>query len=141
MILCILFVLMFSASCMSWRNDYDKNLDFTCKSGSLISRIRSVHSNRKEDRVWDFECSQAGYGFDSCYWTGYVNSWDRDLGKNDNIMFLLESLKTIFLEYKCDQGVITGLKSQHDNGKEDRQWQVRCCTASAKRFTYCILRI
>ena len=35
------------------------------------------------------------------------------------------------LLYECPHGagVVTGLQSEHDNGPEDRRWDVKCCSS------------
>ena len=33
-----------------------------------------------------------------------------------------------YMNFTCDNGgIITGFKSDHDNGQEDRKWRIKCC--------------
>jgi len=102
------------ASGSAWFNAWDGVLNFVCpvrsgKHGS-VSRIQSVHDNRREDRVWNFECRYENPSTGSCYWSGFVNSYDNRM------------------DYSCpNNGYIAGAWSQHDNGREDRIWRFLCC--------------
>jgi len=97
-----------------WKSNWDKQFDFSCPSGQHISRIKSIHSNKKEDRRWDFEC-RSGFVTPTCQKSGYVNNYD-------NIM-----------NFECpDRGIVTGFESKHDNKKEDRIWKINCCNPQGK---------
>ena len=45
-----------------WRSEanmpqeYDEPLNYTCQNGGIITGIESTHSNRYEDRIWNFKC-------------------------------------------------------------------------------------
>ncbi|KAG8548660.1 hypothetical protein GDO81_024662 [Engystomops pustulosus] len=93
-----------------WVNDYDQVLHFECQSHQSINLIISIHDNKREDRVWDFSCQNTFNYPGSCYWTGYVNDFDRELN------------------FICPFGsVLSGMDSYHDNSKEDRRWRFLCC--------------
>jgi len=95
-------------------NSFDGNLDFTCGTNQALSGIFSYHRNKKEDRRWRFQCCKVKpYDLHSEYTTSYINSWD---GR---------------LDFKCGLNqVLVGVKSHHNNRKEDRLWQARCATLS-----------
>lgn len=54
----------------SWKNDFDKPLDFTCPVNKVISTIRSIHENWAEDRRWDFNCIWNKFASNICSWSG-----------------------------------------------------------------------
>ncbi|XP_060605363.1 hemagglutinin/amebocyte aggregation factor-like [Ruditapes philippinarum] len=96
-------------------NDYDGHMKFECASrNQFISRVSSVHSNHREDRVFHMSCRNfpinvAGLT-PSCYWTGYINDWDKQM------------------IFQCSgNGYIGGFQSDHHNRHEDRRWKVKCC--------------
>ncbi|XP_043939034.1 hemagglutinin/amebocyte aggregation factor-like [Protopterus annectens] len=94
-----------------WVNDYDQPLNFVCSERASINYISSVHSNSKEDRVWDFTCRTTFQQSPTCYWTNYVNEFDEAFS------------------FTCPlDGVINGLSSYHDNHREDRRWKFHCCS-------------
>ena len=60
---------------------YQTNLNepslFHCPANYVMSGVKSVHSNKREDRRWNFYCCIArGYCTKQCYWTNYINNWD-----------------------------------------------------------------
>ncbi|KAM5169885.1 hemagglutinin/amebocyte aggregation factor-like [Mantella aurantiaca] len=72
--------------------------------------IISIHDNKREDRVWDFQCQDTFSNTDSCYWTEYINDFDEEF------------------TFICPFGsVMSGLESYHSNSKEDRRWKFHCC--------------
>lgn len=109
-------------------NDWDKPLKFQCDgSRESISHIYSEHDNKKEDRRWDLDCSSlpgmssSARSRETCHWTGYVNNWDDPFN------------------YNCpNNGYITGMSSYHDNKKEDRRWQFRCCRVTCYHTQDCL---
>ena len=105
----LVFSVLVSPVVLRWVNEYDKDLKFECPRGEHLSRLESQHSNKREDRVWNFECRN-GFVTANCIWTGNQNSFDRALN------------------FKCkDNGLIVGLSSWHHNAREDRVWQFKCC--------------
>ena len=66
------------------------------------SGVNSVHSNKKEDRIWNFYCCRAtGYCTKQCYWTNHINNWDG------------------YMNYRAPHPwVFTGAYSYHSNKKE-----------------------
>ncbi|KAK3790559.1 hypothetical protein RRG08_060606 [Elysia crispata] len=53
----------------SYDTDWEAPFLFTCAYGEMLNSLYSVHSNRREDRRWDFTCSSppAGANPTSCY--------------------------------------------------------------------------
>jgi len=118
----LLLLLSPSSAEIEWANDYDGQLFFECPEGETISHLISMHDNDKEDRRWGFECTPlSNFAFDSCSWTGYVNNFD----------------ETFVYECTTGAGVITGMESEHDNGKEDRRWSYKCCAAQGSCYHDC----
>jgi len=100
-----------------WQNNWDGKHHMVCRNGEHIKQIKSMHSNSKEDRLWEAICAKMpGVKVDkSCRWSGYVNGWDE------------------MLAFTCPSGtVMTGMSSYHDNGREDRRFQFYCCGARAE---------
>jgi len=98
-----------TASNMGWANDWDAHFKFECPAGEAISSLYSVHDNHREDRRWKFACGQlSGGSLGRCTWGAYT-AWDG----------------TWTLGSEGD--VITGIESQHDNHKEDRQYKIKSC--------------
>lgn len=94
----------------SWVNKWDQKFAVHCRRGQSISRLRSIHSNLHEDRVWAFSCHRNRYVSQTrCYWSHY-NAWDSRVHQ------------------VCHYGgFIAGVHSYHDNGKEDRKYSFKCC--------------
>merc|ERR1711922_50809 len=103
---------------LAWQNRWDQRHTKTCPSGQYIARIRSVHHNHYEDRLWNVDCQRMSgvLANKACAWSGYVNSFDA------------------MISYTCPSGkVMTGMDSYHDNGREDRRFRFHCCTLTAER--------
>ncbi|XP_028409558.1 hemagglutinin/amebocyte aggregation factor-like [Dendronephthya gigantea] len=116
-----LTVLIFLANSMliNAGTNFDAAWSSDCPSGQSIRHISSVHSNWHEDRSWTWKCKHDSIITSSCRWSGYVNSFDKDL------------------LYQCATGVITGVKSYHSNWYEDRKFNFKCCkTKSYTRACY-----
>ncbi|XP_011451275.3 hemagglutinin/amebocyte aggregation factor [Magallana gigas] len=105
----------------SWVNDYDHPFTFTCPQHQSIQRVVSHHDNHREDRVFDFTCSNyEDSKFDSCYWTEYVNDFDQPV------------------IFQCPHGgVLNGVSSYHDNHKEDRRFRFYCCESPGNCLFNC----
>jgi len=100
----------------SYLNKWDGVLDFTCADDEVLIGVYSVHDNKKEDRRWKARCARLRPVRDfviSATWTAWENSWDTALEFDAGI-----------------DGMITGLYSVHDNGKEDRRWKFRYGSAT-----------
>ncbi|XP_028401859.1 hemagglutinin/amebocyte aggregation factor-like [Dendronephthya gigantea] len=89
--------------------NFDATWTRNCRSKWSISSIASVHSNHHEDRSWSFSCRYNSKITTSCFWTGWVNSYDNEI------------------LYQCPNGVISGVHSKHSNYHEDRIFEYRCC--------------
>jgi len=114
----VILALALLGCALAWQNSWDRPHNFQCSGGQYINRIRSYHHNHYEDRRWLAYCTRvSGIKADkSCSWTGWVNSWDG------------------ILSYTCPAGkVITGMYSQHDNGREDRLFKFKCCSVYSER--------
>ena len=102
---------------IQWNNYWDGYLRVDCGISQGIRRVRSVHDNSREDRLWLWECHTiAESPWDHCYWTGYVNWFDQP-----------------FYSQCAANYVLNGIISYHDNGYEDRRWRFYCC--HAPRYT------
>lgn len=79
------------------------NLSCISLTGYSISRIRSLHRNCIEDRIWAFSC-ESNSAAQHCSWSHTLNSYDG------------------LLDYTCPHdGFISGIYSWHLNGREDRR--------------------
>jgi len=96
----------------NWANNWDGPLVFQCPTNEALYGVYSEHDNGKEDRRWKFKCCDVGSFATMRYgpWTSYRNNWDA------------------ILDYQCSKSneVIVGVKSDHDNHREDRRWKFRC---------------
>ncbi|KAJ8314049.1 hypothetical protein KUTeg_008610 [Tegillarca granosa] len=98
-----------------WKNQFDKPFTYTCPRNQVITRIRSVHNNAYEDRLYDYSCSKRGNEPNLCSWTGYINNFDQRIN------------------FVCPfDGVIAGFHSYHSNYHEDRRWKVYCLQKSCE---------
>jgi len=101
-----------------YANNWDHPLTFVCPDNQALERVYSYHDNRREDRRWRFGCCVVS---SNAYlkrggWTNEVNNWD---GR---------------LDFRCkDDEVLVGLKSYHDNHREDRRWRFHCSQLMTKR--------
>ena len=43
-----------------YQNNWDGDLHFECPSDGAINKFQSIHSNKKEDRLWRFDCKYVG---------------------------------------------------------------------------------
>ncbi|VDI31802.1 Hypothetical predicted protein [Mytilus galloprovincialis] len=102
-------------------NKFDERIDFSCPSGQAISFIHSVHHDYYEDRKWSLGCRSLVGKYVDCYWTpSFVNDWDE------------------YFNFECSHnGFITGIRSIHDNRKEDRRFMFKCCGISGKEVRQC----
>ena len=98
-----------------WQNGWDRSLKVECPSGRAFYRVKSQHSNGREDRQWEWLCGSVLGTVGKCVWSGYVNDWDAPL------------------MYMCPTNyLLTGVSSYHDNRREDRRWKFRCCRFSGR---------
>ena len=104
-----------------YQNQFDKKLVARCHRGEGMYRVHSVHNNKKEDRVWSWDCRRVlKHGYPKCRQTGYVNSFDKP-------MFFM-----------CGRNqYIYGVESYHNNRHEDRRWKFTCCSASGHKTKSC----
>jgi len=95
-----------------WVNWWDDTMSFECAGNEALQRIYSYHDNKREDRRWKFKCCRVSSNAHliSGGWTDYKNDWDSKL------------------DYECPNSntVVVGIKSYHDNKKEDRRWKFKC---------------
>merc|ERR1711971_594268 len=143
-------------------NKIDEEQYCRCPLGKRISRFKSTHDNGPEDRIWNLECDAIPSEemlFDE-YQTEYneldENSFlvgmesHHDNGAEDRIYRYFYQNSENWVLSKCvwettnyhydddvdyklrsDQ-VIAGVKSWHDNGPEDRKFELLICKLSHK---------
>merc|ERR1712034_1447 len=103
-----------NAAASGYVNDYDRKIDYSCPGYGALVGIQSVHSNKKEDRRYNFSCAPVSRSKEqtlTCRWTKYVNAYDK------------------LLDFKLDSGsYISGVESVHNNKKEDRVFRFDVCS-------------
>ncbi|KAK3802006.1 hypothetical protein RRG08_064600 [Elysia crispata] len=106
-----------------YENEFDKELNFQCPEGQLLSYLYSIHGNYHEDRRWRFGCRSANYGTvsSSCQWTpDYVNNYDGAVN------------------YLCPANMaLAGVHSVHSNYYDDRRMKFKCCGHSGFKADSC----
>jgi len=96
-----------------WQNDYDAEHTMYCPAQEAVVSILSHHSNGAEDRRWNVLCRPlkgTGASIGTCRdtgWTAYDGAWNQ--GATDTLE------------------VLTGVRSIHSNGAEDRKFTFRFC--------------
>jgi len=95
-----------------WVNDWDGDMQWSAGSNRMITGLYSLHNDAKEDRRWRFYHGSINkVQCKSPYWTESLNSWDQAISAS------------------CSQNeAVSGFKSKHSNGKEDRVWYLQCCS-------------
>ena len=108
---------------LMYQNQWDGYLNYQCPKKQGIYRVESQHDNGKEDRRWEFYCRNVVQGTNpKCTTTNYINNF-RD-----------------YISFMCGKDkYMAGVKSYHDNGKEDRRWEFTCCSAPSYITTHCRL--
>eukprot|EP00928_Gymnodinium_smaydae_P044476 TRINITY_DN2966_c1_g2_i4.p1 TRINITY_DN2966_c1_g2~~TRINITY_DN2966_c1_g2_i4.p1 ORF type:complete len:419 (-),score=46.40 TRINITY_DN2966_c1_g2_i4:469-1725(-) len=93
-------------------NEIDGGQSYECGSNQVLAARDSHHSNGAEDRQWRFRCGSLGNGayLNECYWTDYT-SWRSNFK----------------LHQQDPEEVVIGMRSYHDNGKEDRRYAFKYC--------------
>ena len=106
---------------MQFQNHFDRALFVQCHGAKGMYRVQSVHNNRREDRVWNWECRQVAHrGYPRCWHTGFVNDFDQPM----------------FFMCNKDQ-YIAGVESHHSNHHEDRRWKFLCCSVPHHKTSSC----
>ena len=104
-------------------NEYDQYHDFTCPLRYSISHIWGHHHNGHEDRIYCYGCQNTnGRGTPRCYQTGYVNNWDNTVATLCHPNYY-----------------IAGVRSYHNNDKEDRRFNFKCCRNNGQCIRNCYL--
>ena len=63
-----------------YANNHDGPLLFQCAPNLVLCGVRSIHSDKTEDRRWQFKCCGShGYCTKSCSLSPYLNSFDGPL--------------------------------------------------------------
>jgi len=93
-------------------NSYDSTSYVDCPANYVLTGIQSHHHNGAEDRQFRYDCGHfSGWSTSNPNTTPYVNGWDQTVN------------------YYCPSGkVLTGMRSYHNNGPEDRRFQFTCST-------------
>ena len=98
-----------------WYNGWDKTFEFQCKENMILTAIKSVHSNKYEDRLFSFKCCHImkTSHIKASPWTKYVNSFRNKF----------------FNHAKVDgkDAALCGVSSHHNNHYEDRQFKFNYC--------------
>jgi len=84
----------------------------------MFTGFMSYHDNHREDRRWQVKYGSAS-GV-SCS-PGGLSNWQNDFDQP--------------LSFTCpSQQVLNGFNSYHDNHREDRRWEFRCCVISGAQL-------
>merc|ERR1712154_290413 len=107
-------VISYPQSVTSWMTSMDAVINFTCPDAHVFSHWDSHWEDYYGDREWNMNCSNSLSQYEvelaDCTWSDYIDQWQG------------------YMEYACpEDGVVTGVYSEHDNSKEDRRWKLRCC--------------
>jgi len=98
----------------NFANHYDGSLDWEASSNKMVTGFYSVHNNHYEDRKWKFD--QGSVSDVECD----DGHWAMDMNEYDGV-----------LEFSCNSNeAISGFRSTHNNHKEDRRWDIQCCSVS-----------
>ena len=114
----------YGVSCES--HEWDKPQHCQCKEGESLSQLNSMHNSRKEDRKWDLGCQKIdGYISTNNYnFAKYKRSNDWD--------------KPQYWNGQSGGNYLIGMKSHHNNRKEDRVYTMIYATKPAKwKFLHC----
>lgn len=96
--------------------NYDSEWTAECGKDYVLSHMDSYHNNKREDRVFLLACHKWGtWKTDQCWWTKYRGGqWYNDYDQE--------------FTFDCgEQGVLAGVKSKHNNDREDRLFSFMCC--------------
>merc|ERR1740121_902020 len=94
----------------TWGNDWDRHFEQECGGYQVMTGITTYHDNKKEDRRWAIKCGTVdANGEGQRWWTHTLNGWDAHM----------------YLDSSAPAQLLVGMKSWHDNGKEDRLFQFR----------------
>ncbi len=103
-------------------NGYDLPHHIQCPTGEALYKLRSSHSNSREDRYFDYSCRRVSDHASGCFWSGYVNSFDWPVS------------------FMCPANYyLAGTSSYHDNGREDRRFKFYCCKSSPLKTHECFI--
>merc|ERR1712217_15974 len=95
-------------------NDWDKPQWCLCQKGERVSKIYSVHDNKKEDRKWTLTCGAITPEFivpnkNDWYEISEENNWD-------GLIYWKGAAN-------ANHGFLVGMSSYHSNSKEDRKYK------------------
>ena len=103
-------------------NEFDLVHNFSCPFGQPIIGVSGYHNSHFEDRIYCYRCQPDSRNATDCYQTGFVNEWD-------NPVAIL-----------CRPNYyIAGAYSYHDNRREDRRFDYRCCENTYQCTRNCFL--
>ena len=110
---------------VSYQNNFDGPLNVQCResNGEAINRMQSIYSTGHRDRRFRFSCVKvAATPAKHCQWYNDINEFDQPL------------------VFTCPSDYyMNGIKSYHNNGKEDRRWSIKCCRSDGYRTESCEL--
>jgi len=104
-------------------NNYDRRQYCLCGEGRKIYYFYSWHSNRHEDRQFDFRCTGISGASSSGWNLGYSgwNNWDA----------------TFYWDGTGSNSYMVGMESYHDNGKEDRRFNLMYRSSNSWKLSAC----
>jgi hypothetical protein len=98
-----------------YANSWDGKMTFYAGSNRMITGFYSHHDNHREDRLWRMYTGTAsGVKCNIQGWRGWANNWDG------------------VLSFSCpDNQALYGVYSVHDNHREDRRFNFKCCSVGS----------
>ena len=104
-------------------NAPDQHHQFQCPSGHSIFRVSGHYDHHTRDRVYCYNCRSNSRSAAQCLTIGYVNLYDSPV------------------VFGCNPDwYLAGVKSQHDNTREDRRFQYTCCRNDNQCTRNCHIR-
>ena len=118
----VLAVMVTSQTADEACNIFDFPHNFSCPFGQPIDSVYGYHDNHFEDRIYCYGCQSNSRNATDCYQTGFVNEWDNPVATLCRPNYYM-----------------AGVYSYHDNRREDRRFDYRCCQNTYQCTRNCIL--
>merc|ERR1719445_1634024 len=93
-----------------WYNAWDGILNYQCPHDQWWWSMKSIYSSPHRDRRFQMTCGKRKDAYEGGRtWSNWANNWDGNM------------------HWSCPENeAISGMYSQHHNGREDRIWKFQC---------------